>query len=287
VLKKQRGIKVPIARRAGGRYDRSASRIRTMCRPGSIPRTSLLALAAVIGAILPHDQPAFAQAGGPLPPPPRPYGAVAVTLPRPLADAGFEAFRKELAAAINRQSKADVVKFVVPQGFFWDHDLGGSFEAQKSSADNFTRAFHFDRDGDDTWQRLAGITAERAVSRHFSRSGVVCAPGEPAYNDAALQKLYDATGTHGLDWAYPRAASTPVRSAPQPNAAAIDTLKLHFVRTLDPDPADNRWTPVVTPSGRTGFVAPGALATLYIERLCYGKDSRGRWRIMGYIGGGD
>jgi hypothetical protein len=244
-------------------------------------------LLLLLATVIPGTQSALAQAGGPLPPPPKPYGAVAVTLPRPLPDASFEAFRKELAAVVSRQSRNDLVKFVVPQGFFWDHDLGGSFEAQKSSVDNFMRAFHFDRDGGDTWQRLAGITAERAVSRHFSRSGVVCAPGEPTYNDSALQKLYDATGTHGLDWAYPRAASTPVRSAPQPNAAAIDTLKLHFVRTLDPDPADNGWTPVVTPLGRTGFVASGALATLFIERLCYGKDGRGRWRVMGYIGGGD
>ena len=44
---------------------------------------------------------------------------------------------------------------------------------------------------------------------------------------------------------------------------------------------------VVMPSGKTGFVAPGSLTTLYVERLCHGKDARGRWRISGYIGGGD
>jgi hypothetical protein len=288
VLKKSRGIKVAIAQRAAGRYDRAvlAGFENMRCRPGPVPRTALLALATVVAATLGHDRPAFAQAGGPLPPPPKPYGAVTVTLPRPSADASFEAFRKELAAVVSRQSRADLLKLVVPKDFFWEHDLGGSFDAAKSSADNFTRAFYFDRDGD-TWQRLAAIAAERGVSRHASRKGVVCAPGEPAYSDAALEKLYAATGTHGLDWAYPRAAATPVRLAPQASAAVVDTLKLHFVRTLDPDPADNGWTPVVTPSGRTGFVAPGGLATLYIERLCYGKDGRGRWRIMGYIGGGD
>ena len=259
---------------------------------GPMSSFCLIALALVIVATV--VRPTIAQQGGPLPPPPKSYGAVPLTLPRPLADAGLEAFRKELAATVKRRSKADLIKLVVPQGFFWEGDFGGSFEAAKSSADNFVRAFHFDHEGGDTWDRLAAVTAERAASRHPARRGVICAPGEPVYNDAALEKLYDATGTHGLDWAYPRAASTPVRTAPQASAAVMETLKLHFVRKLDdpaadndPNPLLNIWARVVMPSGKTGFVAPGSLTTLYVERLCYGKDTRGRWRITGYIGGGD
>ena len=76
-----------------------------------------------------------------------------VVLPRPLADAGLEAFRKELAAIVKRRSKTDLIKLVVPQGFFWEGDFGGSFEAGKSSADNFVRAFHFDHEGGDAWDR--------------------------------------------------------------------------------------------------------------------------------------
>jgi hypothetical protein len=256
-------------------------------------RLGLVAFTLVAAWALIHTPYARAQSK-PLPPPPKPYGAVALTLPRPLADASFEAFRKELAAIVKRRSQADLLNLVVEKGFFWERDFGGSFEADKSAADNFTRAFHFGREIGDTWERLAAIAAERAVSRHETRRGLVCAPGEPIYNRAALDRLYDATNTDGLDWAYPRAASTPVRIVPQPNAALMDTLKLHFVRTLghsgpenDPDPLANHWAQVVMPSGKTGYVPPASLTTLLVERLCFGKDARGRWRTAGYVGGGD
>ena len=256
-------------------------------------RLGLVAFTLVAAWTLIYQPDALAQ-GKPLPPPPKPYGAVALSLPRSLADASFETFRKELVAIVKRRTQADLVKLVVERGFFWERDFGGSFEAAKSPAENFTRAYHFGREHDDTWERLAAIVAERAVSRHPQHRGLLCAPGEPTYNEAALDKLYDATKTDGLDWAVPRAASTSVRVAPQANAAVMETLKLHFVRRLghsgpenDPDPLANHWVQVVMPSGKTGYVAPGSLTTLYVERLCFGKDARGRWRIAGYVGGGD
>jgi len=278
---------VAVARYAIRRYGHAVRGIRNMHRPGFVA----LALAATWILIQPPQ--ALAQSKA-LPPPPKPYGAVTFTLPRPSADASFETFRKELAAIVKRRAQADLVKLVVEKGFFWERDFGGSFEADKSSIENFTRAFHFGRDGGDSWERLAAIAQVRAVSRHETRRGLVCAPGEPTYNQAALDKLYDATKTDGLDWALPRTATTPVRSAPQATAPVMDTLKLTFVRYLghsgpdnDPDPLVNHWAQVVLPSGKTGYVAPGSLTTLFVERLCFGKDARGRWRIAGYVGGGD
>ena len=50
----------------------------------------------------------------PLPPPPKPYGAVALALPRPPADASFETFRKELGAIVKRMQGNPVVGFTVP-----------------------------------------------------------------------------------------------------------------------------------------------------------------------------
>lgn len=261
-------------------------------------RTTLLPLALLIVSVLTAvrtsigEQHALAQTGKPLPPPPKPYSAVALTLPRPLADASFETFRKELAAIVKRRSQADLVKLVVAQGFFWERDFGGSFEAEKSSADNFLRAFHFGMERGDPWQRLAAISAERAVSHHPQHRGLVCAPGEPTSNEAALDRLYDATKTDGLDWAFPLAPSTPVRAGPRADAPITGTLKLHFVWKLghtgpenEPEPLANYWVQVVMPSGKTGYVAPGSLATRFAERLCFGKDAR--WRIAGYVGGGD
>ena len=180
---------------------------------GPMSSACLIALALVIVATV--VRPTIAQQGGPLPPPPKSYGAVPLTLPRPLADAGLEAFRKGLPRpSTTLQGRSDQARGTAR--FL----LGGRFRrivrGGKVLADNFVRAFHFDHEGGDTWDRLAAVTAERAASRHPARRGVICAPGEPVYNDAALEKLYDATGTHGLDWAYPRAASTPVRTARKP-----------------------------------------------------------------------
>ena len=39
--------------------------------------------------------------------------------------------------------------------------------------------------------------------------------------------------------------------------------------------------------GKQGFVAPGTLLSPYAERLCYARDITGRWRIAGFVGGGD
>jgi hypothetical protein len=47
------------------------------------------------------------------------------------------------------------------------------------------------------------------------------------------------------------------------------------------------WIQVVTPNGRIGFAAPGALALPFSERLCYAKDIAGRWHIAGFVGAGE
>ena len=43
---------------------------------------------------------------------------------------------------------------------------------------------------------------------------------------------------------------------------------------------------VVTPSGKTGFVAVDSVAPIGNDQICYVKDASG-WKIGGYIGGGD
>jgi hypothetical protein len=86
-----------------------------------------------------------------------------------------------------------------------------------------------------------------------------------------------------------------VRSAPQPNAPVIETLGLHFVHLLEfddsnsgnADPIRVGWAQVATPSGKSGFVAPGTLISPYSDRLCFTKDGTGAWRLAGYVGGGD
>ena len=78
-------------------------------------------------------------------------------------------------------------------------------------------------------------------------------------------------------------------AAPQPTGAVVGTLGLHFVRVLGERASAEHldWMKVAAPSGKTGFVAGGMLMSLLAERLCYRKDVTGRWRIAGFVGGGD
>ena len=134
--------------------------------------------------------------------------------------------------------------------------------------------------------------AEAAVEPLPSRSGVVCAPARPGYDSVAYARLLDTTFTSAIDWAYPSAGQTPVRVAPQRDAAVVATLGPHFVQLLgfegadsEPAPGRSQWAHVATPDGRTGFVAPASLMSLTTEQLCYMKDQIAGWRIAGYITG--
>ena len=159
--------------------------------------------------------------------------------------------------------------------------------------DNLAAAIALEQGNGTGWDALAAFAAEAAVEPLDSRPGVVCAPARPGYDGVAFSKLLDTTYTSGIDWAYPRADETPVRAAPQPGAAVVGTLGLHFVRLLgfegpdsEPAPGRTQWARVAMPDGKPGFVAPGSLMSLTAERLCYIKDLVAGWRIAGYIAGG-
>jgi hypothetical protein len=80
-----------------------------------------------------------------------------------------------------------------------------------------------------------------------------------------------------------------MRTAASATGKVVETLGSHFVRVLGETakPARTSWAQIATPSGRVGFVGPGLLLSLACERLCYGKDVTGRWRIAGFVGAGD
>ena len=225
---------------------------------------------------------------------PKPYRPVAVTLPAPSDDASFETFRKELAAVAKGRVYAELERIVTAQGFFWDRDFGSGFDARKPAVDNLATALRLEHRDGAGWRALAIFAAEPAAAPLPARLGIVCGPGRPDYDSPDFERLMDTTRTDGTDWTYPRADQTPVRAAPRIDAAVVDTLGMHFVRMLghagkdnEPDPLRTVWIRVAPPSGKTGFVAPDSLTSLYVERLCYGKDERGRWRIAGFVGGGD
>jgi hypothetical protein len=184
------------------------------------------------------------------PRPPRPYEPVAITRPAASDDMTFALFRAALAMAVNTRHYAELAPFVLERGFFWDRDFGQRFDPRKPSVDNLAAAIALERGNGAGWQALAEFAAEAAVEPLDSRPGVICAPARPNYDSVAFAKLLDNSVTSDIDWAYPRADETPVRAAPQPGAAKVGTLGLHFVRLLGFEGADSEASP-----GRTQWGA--------------------------------
>ena len=244
----------------------------------------LFPLALVTGSLS-----AFAQSGAP-----KPYAPVAITRPAAFAGEGFAVFRAQLAAVAKRRLFADLEPMIDRQGFFLGRDFGNNFEPRKPALDNLAVAIALERDNGAGWQRLEEFAADSAAEPLASRPGVVCAPAAPGYDGVGYAKLLQTSYTTDIDWAYPRADETAVRSMPQPDAATVGVLGPAFVRLLgfegadsEPNPGRSQWARVALPDGKIGFVAPNSLMPLTAARLCFIKDLVAGWRIAGYIAGGN
>ena len=247
-----------------------------------------LLLPAIAGYLL--TAPAVAQ----LPSEPTaPYAPVGIVLPAPSTDPSFVAFRAVITAATKARIYSDLEVLVQPQGFFWDRDFANRYDSKKPSVDNLAMAIELERGDGMGWEKLARFAEEQTLEALDSRPGVFCAPARPGYNMIDFSRLLNATYTTAADWAYPLADGTPVRARARANAPAIGQLMLQFVRHLglqradgDDSQPDVAWARVVRPDGKIGYVEPGHLSSLAVERLCYVKDMVAGWRITGFIGGG-
>ena len=224
--------------------------------------------------------------------PTTPYAPVAVTLPAPSTDPSFTAFRAAIAATAKTRIYADLEALVQPQGFFWDRDFANGYDPKKPSVDNLAIAIELERGDGMGWEKLARFADEKAFEPLDSRPGIVCVPARPAYDAVEFSKLLNATYTTAGDWAYPLADGVPVRGAPRAKAPTTGKLGLQFVRHLglqreeDTNPPGSPWAQIAQPDGKIGYVEPGHLSSLAVERLCYVKDMVAGWRIAGFIGGG-
>jgi hypothetical protein len=232
-------------------------------------------------------------------PPVRPYARVDVAPPEPFEDASFEAFRHELAAVARRRVYAELARLTATQGFFWVRDFARAFDPHRPAVDNLAAAVRLEHGAGTGWNALAAFAAESAAAPLPAHPGAICAPRQPRFDETEFDRLIRQSGVEPIAWAYPNNDSTALRAAPNIAAATIETLGRTFVRLLGANDAgraavdrvpafgDTQWAAVAAPSGKSGFVAPGALLSLASPRLCYAKDEVARWRIIGYIGAGD
>jgi hypothetical protein len=266
-------------------------------------RSSLVLTAALIGII-----PAAAQSpprpGQPPPPGPpqaapqqRPggpqapavaiksYKPVAVALPTPANDPSFEAFRKQLGDIANRKDRAGLAKLVVAQGFFWDGQNGDKADKKKPGVATLEQALGgFTGPEAQGWEALASAANDPTLESLPDHNGVMCGPAGPNIDDKAFEALTKETGTDPGDWAFPVAPNLEVRGGPQPNAPVVEKLGMYLIRVIPDQPQGNAppaFVRIVTPSGKTGFVAIDGISPIGFDQLCYLKDASG-WKITGY-----
>jgi len=246
-----------------------------------------LALAALLMACLPPAAAQKPSRGAPLPAPARPYKPIAIALPKPMADAGFDALRKQIGEAAARKDRAALARLVVAQGFFWQRENGNSADKRKSGIDNLANALGLNNKDGAGWDMLAGYAEDPSASAAAEHKGAVCAPGDPTFDRKAFDELTKATQTDAVDWGYTVSDAIEVHATTQADAPVVEKLGLGFVR-ISPDnkPGSASYMRIVTPGGATGYVSVDSIAPIGNDQICYVKDG-GAWKIGGYIGGGD
>jgi hypothetical protein len=223
--------------------------------------------------------------------PPKPYPAVAVTLPKPYADPGFAAFRQQLGAIAARKDRGALARLVA-NDFIWMVNENDKANKKKSGIDNLAAAIELDGTDGSGWEALAEAAKETTLEAIPDQQGLMCAPASPSYDEKAMENIAAATGTEPGDWGYPVKAGVEVRAAAQANAAVIDRLGVNMVWVLPDQPVGAgtstqeaaNYLRVVTPAGKTGFVAVDAIMPLERDQLCY-RNGAGGWKIAAYAGG--
>ncbi|HML08877.1 MAG TPA: hypothetical protein VK430_12230 [Xanthobacteraceae bacterium] len=254
-------------------------------------RTRVAALAfctfvAAVAALPPHQ--ARPQSAG------KPFQRVNVTRPPALNDPSFTAFRENLAAVAKGRVFEELARNVVTRGFFWDRDFADNFDDKKTGAENLAAAVRLEQESGTGWQMLAEFAADPTATEIPTAPGVLCAPGRPSFAQDDFDRLVEATHSTAADWVFPRREGVELRQAPRPAGTLVETLGSYFVRMIRfdvvgsiGDPLRISWARVAAPSGKAGFAPPDSLLSLSAPQLCYVKDVTGRWRITGFIGGGN
>jgi hypothetical protein len=220
------------------------------------------------------------------PAPPKPYKPVAVTLPQPYADPGFEAFRKQLGDIAARKDRAALAKLVV-KDFFWMGEKGDKANKKKPGIDNLAAAIDLDNKDGSGWQALAAVASENTLEPIPDKKGIMCSPANPTFDEKAAEQLAKDTGTEPGDWGYPSKAGVDVHAAAKADSPVIEKLGQHLVRVMPEEPPAGAPEPtfvrIVAPSGKVGYVAEDSLSSLDSDQMCYIKDASG-WKIAGFAG---
>jgi hypothetical protein len=221
---------------------------------------------------------------------PKPYKPLAVTLPEPVTDASFDAFRQEVAKVAQRKDRAALARMVVAKGFFWERE-DGKPAPKKAGIDILAQALNLAAKDGSGWEALAGFASEAKAAPLPERKQVLCAPASPTFDERELEELAQTTQTDPAEWGYPLRPDVGVHETPNASAPVVEKLGMHFVRVLEDETQNTantagEWLRIATPSGTVGFVPADALTSPAGAQLCYVKEGN-VWKITGLIGGAE
>lgn len=224
-------------------------------------------------------------------------------VPFPLfkGDAALEAMRKKLSEAVEKQDLVAVSAFVDPK-FVWT--AGGKpveeYDAAKDGLHNFKVAFGFrafgrNEDGKTDigpqWFLLELFLADPTLTQEAG-SPYVCGPAtarisDPKAFEQAINRVEEEN--EPAEWVF---AATEVPLTAKPGGGAkVGSLHNNAMPVLGFSPAPPENAPpkeppahfeLLLPSGKSGWAETKNLRALFVDRLCYAKDSGGEWKLRAF-----
>jgi hypothetical protein len=257
-------------------------------------RFTLFASAMILSAILLAPSPAAAIKKSP-------YPEIKVEAPAPYKpDASLQAMRMSLADAIRRKNVGDLSALVAP-AFFWTEngDSAEQFDKSRDGLHNFKVAFGFRQHGKSSdnqnsenqlWELLDDMASEQSLFLQDGDPNVVCGPAaaEPVDSEAMDQAIEKIEGEdEDTEWVYSLTEIILTESPGGSAVAKVASLAMPVVSTYPPTKATGN-NPIPThyelllPFGKTAWTETKNVHPLAVDKLCYGKDSSGAWKIVGY-----
>jgi hypothetical protein len=207
----------------------------------------------------------------------------------PPADPTFQPFYDHLRSLVRQRRKQDIEALVGP-GFFWERDLGDSFDRRKTSVANFRSAVL--TIWADFWKGMDAVTRAPTAAPHSQRASVACSPGElPPAEDEKISSAMSAMGAETpYDVLYAGAVAASVRVQPREDAELVTGLQNELVplnvNAETKEMLKRGYRSIRLFDGRPGYVRQDEMFSLIDARLCFSKTTAG-WRIVGFVGGGD
>jgi hypothetical protein len=209
------------------------------------------------------------------------YDRVPVQTMATKQDRAFASALKTLRLAVARKDRRAVYALLASK-FVIERDFGGLTNPKLSARAQFDAALP-------GWDALARLSAAAQWGPWEKGSKLICGPAALSAADEtrvirAAKQRGDNEDDYWFEWVYVELDGVAVRKAPSFQAAAIASISREAVRALERK--GDGWIKVALPDGREAFLSERVALTMFNDSLCL-RNVGGKWRLAGYVGGGD